>query len=102
MLPGLLVVGFGMGLCAMAVTEALSGVNRARLGQASGLLQTIRQLGGSLGVAVTGAVYASSGLGAAYLVGALAPATAFLAVILWLSPRQPNPLEHPHHAAAGP
>ncbi len=100
MLPGLLVVGFGMGLCSVAVTEALSHVEAARRGQASGMLQTTRQLGGSLGVAAIGAVYAASGLGPAFLVGAAALGGTFLAVIFWLPRRRPRPREHAHEAAA--
>lgn len=99
MLPGLLIVGFGMGLCTVAVTEALSHVEAARRGQASGMLQTTRQLGGSLGVAAIGAVYAASGLGPAFLVGAVALGGTFLAVIFWLPARRPRPREHAHEAA---
>lgn len=56
-----LLFGAGTGLVAVAATfVALSSVPRADSGAASGLLQGMQQVGGSLGVAVLVTVYASA------------------------------------------
>jgi EmrB/QacA subfamily drug resistance transporter len=53
LLPGLLVVGSGIGLSFVAVSiGALEGVRERDAGLASGLLNTTQQVGGALGVAV--------------------------------------------------
>jgi EmrB/QacA subfamily drug resistance transporter len=55
--PGMLLAGFGIGLLMSPTnTDALGRVGVAERSQASGLVQTMRQLGGTLGVAVIGAV----------------------------------------------
>ncbi|MYU04845.1 DHA2 family efflux MFS transporter permease subunit [Streptomyces sp. SID8366] len=55
--PGSVMVGFGLGLVFSPVnTDALSRVPSADRPQASGIIQTVRQLGGTLGVAVIGTV----------------------------------------------
>jgi EmrB/QacA subfamily drug resistance transporter len=55
MLPGLLVLGIGIGLANPAVTYAALGVVPAtRSGMASGVSNTFRQLGIALGIAVLG------------------------------------------------
>jgi len=55
--PGMVLTGFGLGLTISPTnTDALSRVGPADRSQASGVLQTVRQLGGTLGVAVVGAV----------------------------------------------
>jgi EmrB/QacA subfamily drug resistance transporter len=55
--PGMVLTGFGLGLTMSPTnTDALSRVAAEQRSQASGVLQTIRQLGGTLGVAVVGAV----------------------------------------------
>jgi hypothetical protein len=55
--PGMILTGFGLGLTISPTnTDALSRVGAADRSQASGVLQTVRQLGGTLGVAVVGAV----------------------------------------------
>jgi MFS family permease len=55
--PGMALAGFGLGLVFSPVnTDALSRVLPAARPQASGIVQTVRQLGGTLGVAVIGAV----------------------------------------------
>ena len=55
--PGMVLTGFGLGLTISPTnTDALSRVGAAQRSQASGVLQTLRQLGGTLGVAVVGAV----------------------------------------------
>lgn len=70
-----LLFGAGTGLVAVAATfVALSSVPRADSGAASGLLQGVQQVGGSLGVAVLVTVYASArgsvaGIGDAFMAG---------------------------------
>jgi len=61
LLPGMLVGGVGMGVAngPMSVA-ALSAVTVDRAGVASGVLATARQVGGSLGIAVMGAIVAAS------------------------------------------
>ena len=57
MLPGFILIPAGMGLAVPAMTTAiLSTVDRARSGTASAVLNTARQVGGALGVAVFGAL----------------------------------------------
>lgn len=55
--PGMALTGFGLGLVFSPVnTDALSRVAARERVQASAIVQTVRQLGGTLGVAVIGAV----------------------------------------------
>ena len=55
--PGMVLTGFGLGLTMSPTnTDALSRVAAEKRSQASGVLQTVRQLGRTLGVAVVGAV----------------------------------------------
>ncbi|MFL6294862.1 MAG: MFS transporter, partial [Actinomycetes bacterium] len=55
MLPGLLVLGVGIGLCNPAVTYAALGVVPAtRSGMASGVSNTFRQVGIAIGIAALG------------------------------------------------
>lgn len=56
-LPGMVLTGFGLGLIISPTnTDALGRVARNDRSQASGLVQTIRQLGGTFGVAVIGTI----------------------------------------------
>jgi EmrB/QacA subfamily drug resistance transporter len=56
-LPGMVLTGLGLGLTISPTnTDGLNRVAAAERGQASGLLQTVRQLGGTVGVAVVSAV----------------------------------------------
>ena len=65
--PGMLLTGFGIGLLMSPTnTDALGRVSLAERSQASGLVQTIRQLGGTVGVAVIGAVVVGLGHGPAH------------------------------------
>jgi MFS family permease len=60
LLPGLMVGGFGMGLVMTPTTAAAMGsvpVDKAGVGSA--VLNSMRQVGGSLGIAVMGAIVAS-------------------------------------------
>ncbi|HUO09231.1 MAG TPA: MFS transporter [Phycisphaerae bacterium] len=59
MLAFLFPIGFGMGLIVPAITSAaLSSVDPAQSGIAAGILNTSRQIGGVLGVALTGLLLA--------------------------------------------
>jgi EmrB/QacA subfamily drug resistance transporter len=87
-LPSLLLMGLGMGASFMPITVlALDGVEPEHTGAASGLLQTMQQLGGAVGLAVVAAVFAGrspdgfdaalrAGYGAATVLAALAVASA--------------------------
>jgi len=58
LVPGLLVIGAGMGLViAPLTTTILSGVDPQRAGAASGMLATTQNVGNALGVAVTGVIF---------------------------------------------
>jgi MFS family permease len=57
LLPGYLLVGFGLALAFVSVSiAALTGVAPREAGLASGLLNTSQQVGGALGVAIAGSV----------------------------------------------
>jgi len=61
MLPGMLVGGLGMGIAMGPMTvAALGAVPVERAGVASGVLTTSRQVGGTLGIAVMGAIVAAA------------------------------------------
>ena len=97
-LPGLLIGGVGMGSTMTPVTAAaMSAVAVDKAGIGSAVLNSSRQVGGSLGIAVMGAIVASgsdflTGFHDALRVGALlclvGAAVAVLAV---------RKIEHPHH-----
>ena len=58
LVPGLLVIGAGMGLViAPLTTTILSGVDPQRAGAASGMLATTQNVGNAVGVAVTGVIF---------------------------------------------
>lgn len=60
MLPGLALIPAGMGLAVPAMTTAiLASVERGKAGTASAVLNTARQVGGALGVAIYGALVAA-------------------------------------------
>ncbi|SDP48128.1 drug resistance transporter, EmrB/QacA subfamily [Klenkia soli] len=60
LVPGLAVLGLGVGICNPVVTSAaLASVPRERSGMASGAVNTARQLGFAVGVAILGSVFAS-------------------------------------------
>src|SRR3954466_14853457 len=60
LLPGLILAGAGLGVTSTALASAaLAAVEPARAGMASGLVNTLRQVGTATGVAVFGALYAS-------------------------------------------
>jgi EmrB/QacA subfamily drug resistance transporter len=58
LVPGLLLVGAGIGLCFTPLTSTvLASIDPARAGAASGALSTTQQVGYALGVAVTGLIF---------------------------------------------
>jgi predicted MFS family arabinose efflux permease len=64
-LPPLLLVSLGLGLCIVPVTVAATmGVDRREAGLASGLVNTTRQVGGALGLAVLATIASDRSKGA--------------------------------------
>ncbi len=65
LLPGLAVVGFGIGMVLVPLSSTvLRGIDPRHAGAASGVLSTAQQVGGALGVAVVGVVfYSALGIG---------------------------------------
>jgi EmrB/QacA subfamily drug resistance transporter len=62
LLPGFILMGFGMGLTMSPMsTAAMNAVNRTKAGVASGVLSMSRMVGGTFGVAVTGALVTAIG-----------------------------------------
>jgi EmrB/QacA subfamily drug resistance transporter len=58
LVPGLALVGAGIGLCFTPLTSTvLAGVEASRAGSAAGALSTVQQVGFALGVAVTGVIF---------------------------------------------
>jgi MFS family permease len=58
LVPGLLLVGAGMGLCITPLTtRVLASVSPQRAGNVTGVLSTMQQVGNSIGVAVTGVIF---------------------------------------------
>ncbi|HEY0521827.1 MAG TPA: MFS transporter [Stellaceae bacterium] len=82
MLPGLLLVSLGVGLAVPPMTSALlSTVHRSRSGVASGVLNTVRQAGGAIGVALFGSVTAGGVAAGAQLAFRLSSLLLVLAAI---------------------
>ena len=67
LVPGLVLVGAGMGLCITPLTSTvLASAGPGNAGAVSGALSTMQQVGNSIGVAVTGIIFfgaASRGYG---------------------------------------
>jgi MFS transporter, DHA2 family, methylenomycin A resistance protein len=106
MLPGLVVIPAGIGIAVPAMTAALLGaVPRPRAGVASGVLNTVRQAGGAIGVALSGNLLASNGVAGIHVSFLLAVGLLCLAALIALvgtrslqaSPT--TPLEHSHRPA---
>jgi EmrB/QacA subfamily drug resistance transporter len=58
LVPGLLLVGAGMGLCITPLTTTvLASVSPQSAGNVSGVLSTMQQVGNAIGVAVTGVIF---------------------------------------------
>jgi EmrB/QacA subfamily drug resistance transporter len=105
LLPAFLLVGVGFGLCGPALQiGALSGVSEGDTGLASGLVETMREVGGAAGVAVVSTVLvAGSGLGGFHVafafIGVLAGLGVVVAAAGFARERQapstcPSPREH--------
>jgi EmrB/QacA subfamily drug resistance transporter len=99
-LPGLFIGGFGMGMTMTPVTAAaMSAVSVDKAGVGSAVLNSARQVGGSLGIAVMGAIVAGSsnyltGFHDALRVGSLlclAGAAVAVLAIRKIEHRQPAP-----------
>jgi hypothetical protein len=111
LLPGLLVLGFGIGLVFVAVAvSAMAGIPPQHAGMASGFLMTGHEIGAALGVAVVSAVSVtagslttaagaadgfSRGLIAAAVIGALVAVVAF--VSMSKTPETGDAAMHMHH-----
>jgi EmrB/QacA subfamily drug resistance transporter len=102
LLPAFLLAGIGVGLCApSAQIGALSGVSDSASGLASGLVETMREIGGAAGVAAVSTVLVTrtglNGFHAAFTVisitaalGALTAATGFRRVDQPAAQRAPD------------
>lgn len=85
MLAGLLILPIGIGLIVPAMTTVLlASVEKERSGIASGVLNTVRQAGGALGVAVLGSFLAAHGIAGLHLSFVISAAL-LLAVIAYSS-----------------
>ncbi|MFC8447495.1 MFS transporter [Kitasatospora sp. NPDC057223] len=96
--PAVLVTGFGLGLIMAPFFDiALAGVDEPEVGSASGVLNAVQQLGGSVGVAVFGTTFfgwaASDGFQPATgrTLGLAAAALAVAFAVAFLLPRQARP-----------
>lgn len=97
--PSLLGMGLAMGLAFMPITSlALLDVEPEHAGSASGLLQTMQQLGGAVGLAVVASAYAATAVPGDFLAGgrtgflaASALAALALAASLTAALRRPVP-----------
>jgi EmrB/QacA subfamily drug resistance transporter len=79
--PGLAVAGFGIGMVLVPVSNvALAEVAAHHAGAAAGVLATAQQVGGALGVAVTGVVFYDA-LGAGHFAHAFAVSLVVLSVL---------------------
>lgn len=66
LVPGLLIVGIGMGFVFGALFAAvLNDVDASHAGSASGILNAVQQVGGAVGIAVVGVIFFSQLSGAA-------------------------------------
>jgi EmrB/QacA subfamily drug resistance transporter len=82
--PGMIVAGAGLGLTVSPTnTDGLARVTSAERGQASGLIQTVRQLGGAFGVAVIGTVVVHASAHGTARVGSHAAAVHLADAITW-------------------
>ena len=94
LLPGLMVIGAGMGLgIGPLATISLSEIAPAEAGAASGTLSTMQNVGNAIGVAVIGVVYfgsVGSGIPAAFelSLGVLCAALVTVALLTRFLPRQ--------------
>ncbi|MFJ8039874.1 MFS transporter [Kitasatospora sp. NPDC096147] len=104
LLPALVLEGFGLGLIMAPFFDiALAGVEEHEVGSASGVLNAVQQLGGSIGVAVLGTAFFGwaaadgSAPGAGRTLGLTALALLAAAALAFLLPRQARPEGGGHH-----
>jgi EmrB/QacA subfamily drug resistance transporter len=94
LVPGLLVIGAGQGLCITPLTTTvLAHADAQRAGAVSGALSTMQQAGNALGVAVTGVVFFGAldrGYGHAFAL-ALAELSVLLVIVAGLTRLLPRP-----------
>ncbi|MFL5884482.1 MAG: MFS transporter [Thermoleophilaceae bacterium] len=94
LVPGLLVVGAGQGLCITPLTTTvLAHADPQRAGVVSGALSTMQQAGNALGVAITGVIFFGAldgGYGHAFAL-ALAELVGLLVVVAGLTRLLPPP-----------
>lgn len=100
LVPAMTVTGFGLGLIMAPFFDiALAGVDEAETGSASGVLNAVQQLGGSVGVAVLGTAFfgwaASDGFerAAGWTLGLTTAGLALAFVVGFLLPRHARPQE---------
>ncbi len=95
LVPGLLLVGAGIGLCFTPLTTiVLANVDPARAGAASGALSTAQQIGFALGVAITGVIYFGAAADEAFELSLIQLAGVAAVVVLasrLLPARRPSP-----------
>jgi EmrB/QacA subfamily drug resistance transporter len=93
LVPGYVALGVGLGLTiSPATTDSLGVADATERSQASGIVQTVRQVGGVIGIAVLGAIVAhgssvTSGVSAAYWTGAAMTAAMALVALVVLRRR---------------
>jgi sugar phosphate permease len=102
LLPAFLLAGIAIGLCAPSVQiGALTGVSDAASGLASGLVETMREIGGAAGVAAVSTVLVSraglDGFHAAFIVIGIAAALGALTAAAAFQGR-PRPVEEDRFA----
>jgi EmrB/QacA subfamily drug resistance transporter len=101
LLPAFLLAGVGFGLCAPSLQiGALSGVSESASGLASGLVETMREIGGAAGVAAVSTVLVShTGLDGFHIgfavIGALAALAALAAGLGFQRAARPAPTPTP-------
>jgi EmrB/QacA subfamily drug resistance transporter len=97
--PGFVLMGVGMGLIMSPMsTAAMNAVDRTKAGVAGGILSMSRMVGGTLGVAVLGALIGNprdrdafvSSLGHGLLIGAIVAAVGALVAWTLISPELPD------------
>ncbi|MFC9326185.1 MFS transporter [Kitasatospora sp. NPDC057015] len=98
LVPAVLLTGFGLGLIMAPFFDiALAGVDDHEVGSASGVLNAVQQLGGSVGVAVFGTVLFDHAAGhgfqpaAALTLALVAAALAVAFLVAFLLPHHPRP-----------
>src|SRR5687768_12552798 len=118
LLPGFLIIAFGMALCFVPISiAALAGVQEAEAGLASGLLNTSQQVGGAVGIALLSTIAISrtenevaagtalpsaltSGFQLAFWVGAAIAALGVVAALVLIREEELAPASVPDAAPA--